>query len=120
MQIELKVTGDKQAQKMLSRKADILEGRQGHFYSNQSRMIKIIIVSNADPSYQNSPAKTECLESANPPWSHELGIHQKDIMAPLFANYRQYGCGGLEIHELVRFTAANIQEMLLVAVDDLT
>lgn len=119
MRIELKVTGVKQAQKMFSRKADILEGRQGHFYSNQSRMIKVAIVSNMDSSYQNSPAKLEALESANPPWSHQLGLHQKEIIAPLYANYRQYGCGGLEIHELVRFTTADIQEMLLVAVHDL-
>jgi hypothetical protein len=119
MRIELKVTGVKQAQEMLRRKADILEGKQGRFYQNQLTIIKKAIVVNADPSYQNSPAKLEALESVNQPWSHQGSIHQKDIMAPLFANYRQYGCGGLEIHELVRFTPADMQEMLLAAVHDL-
>ena len=119
MRIEIKVTGYKEARKAIRHSADVLTGVKGRFYDRQDRIIKKAILTNADKSYMNSPAKDIALESVNQPWKHQGKWHIKNIMSTNYANYRQYGCGGLKIVELVRFTPADIQEMLQAAVEDL-
>lgn len=119
MILEIKVTGYEEAQKVIKHSADVLMGKTGRLYERQDQLIKKAIITNADKSYDNSPAKEVALESVNQPWEHTGTRHTKNIMAPRFANYRQYGCGGLKIAELMRFTPTDIQAMLQAAVEEL-
>ena len=118
MIIQMKVTGFKEAQRFLKNSAAVLEGTRGRFYPNQSKLIKKAIEQNADSSYQNSPAKEMVLKSAET-WEHSGKLHTNNIMSTDYANYRQYGCGGIDIALLVDITEANQQEMLEQAVKDL-
>ena len=119
MRITVKTTGVDQARKFLKFQIQTLEGQRGQFYPHQSARIKAAIEGNADQSYNQSPAKETAKQSADK-WIHERHKrHRCKIMAPLFANYRQYGCGGIKIAELVRFTATDIKDMLQQAREDL-
>ena len=119
MSIQIKVTGIKEAQKFLKNSAAILAGTRGQFYPKQSKIIKKAIEQNADSSYQNSPAKEIALQSADT-WEHTGRKHINQIMSTDYANYRQYGCGGIKIALLIEITDANSQEMLEAAAQELS
>lgn len=119
MNIQIKTKGFKEAQKFLKDSAAILAGTRGQFYPKQSKIIKKAIEQNADPSYQNSPAKEMAIKSADT-WEHSGKTHRNRIMSTLYANYRQYGCGGLKITLLVDITESNQKEMLNAAIQELS
>ncbi len=118
MFIQIKIKGFKEAQKFLKNSAAVLAGARGQFYPKQSKIIKKAIEQNADSSYQNSPAKEMALKSADS-WEHTGKIHRNRIMSTDYANYRQYGCGGIKIAVLVEINEANQQEMMNAAIQEL-
>ena len=86
---------------------DALDNRTGNVYQRLTQDVQAAIERNADPSYSGSPAKQDAIDSCYQ-WQHQDGFHKLDVMAPLFANYRQYGCGGIPIAILVDMTQADI------------
>ena len=75
---------------------DALENRKGHVYQRLTQDVRDAIERHADSSYDGSEAKQIALESCQN-WHHYDGLHRLDVQSLLFANYRQYGCGGLDI-----------------------
>jgi hypothetical protein len=86
---------------------DAIDIRIGNVYQRLTQDVQAAINRNADASYDSSPAKQEALESCHR-WQHQDGLHKLDVMAPLFANYRQYGCGGIPKAILCDMTQADI------------
>lgn len=94
--------GFTEAAKRMELRADILRGKKGLLYNPQiSGDMQDAINNNADPSYRGSPAKDIALKSAQT-WQHMSNRHILRIVSLLFANYRQYGCGGVTIAALVK------------------
>lgn len=118
MHINIHLKGYKETREYFQKSADILAGTRGQFYQRQSAIIKTAINENYDKSYANSPAKEIALQSADT-WTHAGRNHQNNIYSTDYANYRQYGCGGIKIAILVKFTEADSQRMLAAAVDEL-
>lgn len=118
MHVNIQLKGYKEAREYFRKSADILAGTRGQFYQCQSAIIKTAINDNSDASYTNSPAKKMALQSAGT-WTHVGRAHQNNIFSTAYANYRQYGCGGIKITILVQFTAADSQRMLAAAIDEL-
>jgi hypothetical protein len=72
-------------------------------------MAKGAISNNADPVYDKSPAKVAALKSADN-WSVSGSLHMLKILSLAYANYKQYGCAGLEIKKLVVVNPSNVAE----------
>jgi len=118
MTVTMKITGFRDAQKTLKKNAEILEGTRGQFYSHQTKILKKVIDRSADPSYEKSPAKAMALKSTET-WVHSGRQHTCNIMSTRYANYRQYGCGGIRIVKLVNITKSDQLEMVEQAKKDL-
>jgi hypothetical protein len=118
MNIRIRTKGFQEARRFLKRSATILAGTQGRFYPQQTRIIKQAILANADSCYTNSPAKEIALKSCET-WRHEGRKHINDIESTDYANYKQYGCGGLEIKVLVDIDERFQNDMMVAAVQEL-
>ena len=58
------------------------------------------ICQNAASVYAKSPARDAAIDSAQT-WTHGGTLHVNQITSTDYANYKQYGCGGLKITTLV-------------------
>lgn len=103
--------GFTEAAKRMETRAKVLRAQQGTLYRpDVSGIMQSAIDKNADKSYTNSPAKKIAEKSADS-WQHSLERHLLRIMSTAYANYRQYGCGGLPITILVAVSEAERQQM---------
>ena len=118
MRVQIKTKGFKEASQVLKHKAAILSGLRGNFYEHQSKIIQEEIENNCDASYINSPAKDMAVQSAAE-WMHLTRLHKNKIYSHRFANYRQYGCGGLPIALLVYISENGKRKLMLTAIEDL-
>ena len=107
--ITVQVTGD-DPKKISQHMMEVLENKRGNVYPLLTQDMQEAIRRNADPCYASSPALTMAIESAEH-WKHSEGRHLLDIYSTDYANYRQYGCGGLPITILVDVTAAEMDTM---------
>lgn len=99
------------AAKRMDLRAKLLQGRIGRVYSPEiTQDMQEAIRGNADSSYGGSPAVLMAIASANR-WIHQDPYHFLNIMSTAYANYRQYGCGGLPITPLVVVTEKDRAEM---------
>jgi hypothetical protein len=101
--------GFKEAAARMALRADILTNRRGRLYDELSQNMQDAIRNNHDSSYNGSKAVTVAVQSAQN-WQHATKRHINNIMAPTYANYRQYGCGDLAIAILVQVTEHDNQE----------
>lgn len=116
--IEVEVEGMPDIEKTFQNFDDVVENRLGALYPHLTRDMRFAINTNADASYQGSPAKEIALQSAQN-WVHKPQHHQLDIFSTDYANYRQYGCGGLKIAILVDTTETDLQRMEKTIIDEL-
>jgi hypothetical protein len=99
------------AAKRLKERAQILQGTRGTLYRpDLTDEMQQAIDRNSDSSYASSPAKDVAKRSANN-WQHSTKIHILNILAPTFANYRQYQCGGVPLAVLVEVGGYGRQQM---------
>jgi hypothetical protein len=84
---------------------EVCDAKRGRLYSQLTADVQNAIVMNADPVYSQSPAKALALRSCSR-WQHNPGNHVLNIESLDYANYKQYGCGGLAITTLVEITPA--------------
>jgi hypothetical protein len=108
--ITTKITGMKEARKRMQFRSRAIRGLEPVIYYRLSLNMQKAIDENADISYTQSPAKDMALKSALK-WVRKGALHSLRIMSTLYANYRQYGCGGIPIKKLVILLPHNIDEM---------
>jgi uncharacterized protein YeeX (DUF496 family) len=95
----------------MNKRIELLRGLNGTLYMNLSNDMEEAIVQNADPSYHGSEAMDTAIRSAHV-WNSSGRRVLSNIFAPMFANYRQYGCGGMPIAKLVEVRENNEQDMI--------
>jgi hypothetical protein len=104
------IKGLEKARRDMRHRAAAFRGQRGTLYPQLSTVMKAAIRDNADKSYRKSPAKDIAIKSADN-WKHADPLHLLGIISTCYANFRQYGCGGLPIHKLVVVSDKEIKEM---------
>jgi len=108
----VKITGTKEAIRHMQARSKAFKGETPSMYNGLSVEMRRAINQNSDSSYKKSPAKTLALESTKV-WNHQKIWHRLKIMSTDYANYRQYGCGGIDIRILVQVLQENKDAMKL-------
>jgi len=106
----VRTKGFREAARKMRQRKELFTAQNPTMYRDYSLTMRKAINENADESYTNSPAKDKALASADK-WNHSATLHLMRVMTLFYANYRQYGCGGLPISKLVVVTEANRQTM---------
>jgi len=102
--------GFKEAAANMKKRARNLRGQAGTLYPDLSTIMQSAIENNSDDSYTGSPALTMAIKSAKK-WIHQPLWHLLKIISTLYANYRQYGCGGIAIVILVKVLPGDRKKM---------
>lgn len=104
---KIQIKGLDEAINRMKQRSKLFQGRGGRLYKPAiSNEVAQAIKANADGSYEGSPAKSIAIKSVTN-WTHESPNHVLPIMSTDYANYRQYGCGGIPIVKLVIITEAD-------------
>jgi len=105
------IQGIDSAIKRMRNRRSVLRGTRGKLYKpDLTEDVQEAIRQNHDASYTGSDALNPALQSAYN-WIHSTTMHRLFILSYMWANYRQYGCGGIAIAKLVTFTEYNIRQM---------
>ena len=99
-----------EAAKRMQLRVDILKAKTGRLYQPElSDTMRNAIRNNKDSFYEGSQAVDVAVNSTTN-WHHQGDIHRLPIRSFLWANYRQYGCGGIPIAELVKVLERDKEE----------
>jgi hypothetical protein len=107
----VKIIGIEKSIQNMQTRVNNFRGNPAALYNGISQDMLAAIDSNADQSYTDkSPAKRAAKNSVNN-WTHSEEKHTLNIDSKMYANYRQYGCGGLTIAKLVEVLQTDIDKM---------
>lgn len=104
----MRIRGIRQAIRHMETRERTFKTGVPYIHSEVSAMMANAIRTNADPSYNKSHVKAATAKTAKN-WNVGGSVHMLKILSAAYANYRQYGCGGLEIKKLVVVTQADIE-----------
>jgi hypothetical protein len=105
----MRIKGIKRAIRNSEKRSENFRDDSGTIASGLTSMMRGAIRDNADPVYSKSPVKVAAIKSADN-WQVSGSHHLLKILSMAYANYKQYGCAGLEIKILVSVNQTNIEE----------